>query len=488
MESLRSNAALTTNGYRISKATFDPVELKSLKEELTVQAYLPPSTAGLGPPPPHFAVYTEDCNYIYLPKAFGLSRFGRPLTDELPAGDSIRKEVVFSASLRAEQKAPIDAFIAACKDPKRLGGVLSLGCAAGKTVMALYCISVLRKRTLVVVHKDFLLEQWKSRIEEFLPNASVGLVKAKTIDIEGHDIVLASLQSLSMKEYPANTFDGLGFLIVDETHRIATEVFSRALTKISARYTLGLSATVERKDKLHRVFLWWLGDVVYAKKRDIEEVSVRIIPYFSSDPEYSKESFIRCKGGEQPNTAAMINRICAFRPRTQLVAETIAEVIAENPERRILVLCDRKAMLHDLNNMLREEDIDCGFYYGGLKQQELDVSAEKQVVLATFAMSSEGLDIPALNCLVLCSPKSEIEQSVGRILRKQAQQRSCTPLIIDIVDGFSVFQTQGMKRKRYYRKCKYGILEDGADTGGSDEGNDKKMKHDFSKLIITDDD
>ena len=81
--------------------------------------------------------------------------------------------------------------------------------------MALSIAVSLGRKTLIVVHKDFLLEQWKERIEQFIPSARVGLIKAKVVDTDDKDIVLASLQSLSMKEYAPETFESFGTLVAD---------------------------------------------------------------------------------------------------------------------------------------------------------------------------------------------------------------------------------------------------------------------------------
>jgi len=79
------------------------------------------------------------------------------------------------------------------------------------------------------------------------------------------------------------------------------------------------------------------------------------------------------------------------------------------------------------------------------------------ILLGTFSMASEGLDISKLDTVLLASPRSNIQQSVGRILRKKEEDRVYVPLIIDIIDYFSLFINQGNKRRKYYTKCNYNI-------------------------------
>ena len=86
--------------------------------------------------------------------------------------------------------------------------------------MALYLIAALKRKTIVIVHKEFLLNQWIKRIEEFLPGARVGIIQASKADVQNKDIVIGMLQSLSSKDYDVDkVFGDFGFVIVDECHR-----------------------------------------------------------------------------------------------------------------------------------------------------------------------------------------------------------------------------------------------------------------------------
>ena len=136
-------------------------------------------------------------------------------------------------------------------------------------------------KALVIVHKDFLLTQWRERIEQFLPDARVGLIKATKFDIKHKDIVLASLQSLSMKSFDEDAFEEFGLVAADECHHLSAEVFSRALPKVTVPYMLGLSATLNRKDGLRKVFEWYLGGVVYSNSLRVagDAMDTAIITY-----------------------------------------------------------------------------------------------------------------------------------------------------------------------------------------------------------------
>jgi superfamily II DNA or RNA helicase len=97
-----------------------------------------------------------------------------------------------------------------------------------------------------------------------------------------------------------------------------------------------------------------------------------------------------------------------------------------------------------------------GYYIGGMSEADLKRSEKKQIVLASYSMSSEGLDIPTLNAEFLITPKTDIVQTVGRILR--AKHKFSHPIIYDFVDSHDVFQRQWLKRKSYYKKQNYKII------------------------------
>ena len=95
-----------------------------------------------------------------------------------------------------------------------------------------------------------------------------------------------------------------------------------------------------------------------------------------------------------------------------------------------------------------------GYYLGGMKETALKQTEEKQVVIATYAMAAEALDIKTLTTLIMATPKTDIEQSVGRILR----EKHSSPIVVDIIDSHDLFQNQWRKRKTFYKKENYKIL------------------------------
>ena len=419
------NTKLSRNGYSVIKDDISLSILKEIKDELTVKPFVL-NDFSVGKIK-KFKLYKESNKNLYLPRFYGYNKLGEPLIRNFTNPETIN--INFMGDLREEQKPIYDIIY---KELTNKGGaILSLKCGGGKTVFALYIACQLKLKTLVVVHKDFLMTQWKDRIEQFIPNATIGKIQQNTIDIENKDVVLAMVQSLSMKEYPPSTFSNFGLVIFDECHHLGAEVFCKCMPKVASPFMLGLSATPKRKDGLTKVFEWYIGNIAYKSKDIIDTASVKIIKYYNNSVDYSKECLTYQK---KPCCPKMINNICNFKPRTELVINYIIDAYNEN--RNILVLSDRRNHLQLMYDILKSKSIDSGFYVGGMKPSELKVSENKSIILGTFSMASEGMDIPKLNTILLASPKSDIIQAVGRILRQKPEFRQHTPLIIDFNDEF----------------------------------------------------
>jgi len=448
---------LSRNGYKIKKNDLSSNQLKSIKDDLTVNPYVV-GDFGNGNEK-RFSLYMESPNSIYIPRFYAYEEFGKPSKSKMDEGHDIK--INFNGSLRPEQLPIIDLYREACEE--KGGGLISLKCGGGKTVLALYIISLLKKKTIVIVHKDFLMTQWRDRIQQFLPEARIGKIQQNTIDIENKDIVLAMVQSLSQKEYEQSVFSSFGLAIFDECHHLGAEVFSKSMAKVASKYMLGLSATPDRKDGLRKVFEWYIGPMVYSSKSDKQEdyIETRIYEYTNEDDhQYSKIDKVYTKNGPKPCMPKMINNISDCIHRNLFINDLIKTEYEKG--RKILVLGDRREYLNRTEQWIKDniDPLIVGQYVGGMKPSELRDSQEKDIILGTFSMASEGMDIPKLNTIILASPKSDVVQSVGRILREKASVRQFHPLVIDILDAhpnLTLFAKQCDKRIKYYKKSNHDI-------------------------------
>ena len=134
--------------------------------------------------------------------------------------------------------------------------------------------------------------------------------------------------------------------------------------------------------------------------------------------------------------------------------EVLKDQLKEKKEQQIMILGHNKNLLKYLFDAIQHRNIaSVGYYVGGMKEKDLKISEGKKVVIATYAMAEEGLDIKTLTTLIMATPKVDVTQSVGRILRKKHKQA----IVVDIVDPHVLFQRHFTKRKTFYRKSKFKI-------------------------------
>ena len=447
---------LGQKGYTILKSEINVEQQKQIRNDLTVKPYVAGSIGSTNNVIT-FPAYRESDKKIYVPHYYGVEKFGPPKDYKLSGGNDIDLE--FSGELRDYQKPVVKKYLDYVTKNDTSGGggfgggLLELPCAWGKTSASLYIISQLKKKTLVIVHKEFLLNQWVERIQQFLPQARVGRIQGQIIDIEDKDIVIGMLQSLSMKDYPQSVFDSFGFTIIDEVHHISSQTFSNALFKIVTKYMLGLSATMNRKDGTTRVFKMFLGDVIYKGTRDEERnVTVRGIEYHVDDDDFN--NVITDFRGNVAYSS-MISKLCEYSRRSEFILKILVDLLKENDKQQVLILAHNRNLLKYLHDAIKARNISTvGYYVGGMKEKALKESESKQVIIATFCMAAEGLDIKSLTTLIMATPKTDIQQSVGRILREKHSQ----PIVVDIIDSHEPFKNQWKKRRAFYMKEKYKII------------------------------
>ena len=432
-------------GYTIRKSELSVQDQIDLRENLMAKPYAPTHLGGTTP----FPVYRESGSKFYIPRHYGEKHYGPAAEDKLSPGETINLD--FKGDLRPYQTKIVNTYLSSLSEGNG-GGLLEVPCGRGKTVIALNIVSQLKKKTLIIVHKGFLLNQWIERIETFLPEAKVGKIQGPVIDVEGKDIVIGMLQSLSMKDYPKDQWESFGLTVVDECHHIGAEVFIRSLFKIVTPTTLGLSATMNRKDGLSCLFKYFLGEVVYKEKREgTDNVVVRALTYYNEDEEFS-DTKLDFRGNPQYST--MISKLCNFNRRSEFILRVLSDLLSENPEQQIMILAHNKSLLSYFDSAIKHKNIaECGFYIGGMKEAALKETESKKVILATYAMAAEALDIKTLTTLIMASPKTDVTQSIGRILRTKDHN----PIVVDIVDQHDIFQRQWFKRRAFYKKEKYDV-------------------------------
>jgi hypothetical protein len=334
------------------------------------------------------------------------------------------------------------------------------------TAMGLEVARRLERTTLVVVHKEFLLNQWEARIAKFLPGAKVGRIQGKKCDFKGKDIVLAMVHSLALdsgEKYPQELYDYFGTILVDELHRISAFTWSGVPAKFKAKYRIGLTATPRRKDGTEKVFFWGIGPIAYEALAKMPTPRVKQIEYPLELPRWML--------GRQVNDGQLFTVLAEDAGRNRRIVEELLLIVNGKNRRKVLVISERLEHLRQIKDDLTRacasqgKTVTMSMYVGqwftgeivekevpptlaqkaedvvraakGLtprkpktvkiekkktvSREELAAAESAQVLFATKALVEEGFDVPAIDTVILTMPMSDVEQVVGRA------QRFCLP-------------------------------------------------------------
>lgn len=485
---------LSHRGYSIAKKGVPSNVLQHYKDELTVMPYVEREEYAYGIKP--IKLYSETPKRFYMPRYFGMKVLGEPDKNKIKELEPEKKNLNIIYPPRPHQKPVIEKIL---KDLHTIGGgVLSAYCSFGKTFASLYIGVQLKTKFMIVCHTTSLMEQWAERINQFIPEAKIGIVQQSTAEVGDVDIIIASLKTLSLKNFDKDFFKSVGLVIWDEIHLMCTNTFSQAFPKCASKYALGLSATPYRKDRCDVIFQYYIGPVLFMlKRKKNDKVVAKCITLLLPEDELNIKYDRR---GKIMYTSTLANIM--YNPkRTNRIVEMIIDNVKKG--RKILVLGEYIKHLKDIMKrlVLREEQehhaIVCknmeraregldesdaffpqdvknivlqylkdsfdeysftyGLYIGEMNNEERKVSEQKDVILGTYKLASVGMDIPHLDTLIMASPRKDVEQSVGRVMRKESHMPGNKPLIIDIIDNHGMFASQSRFRKKLYKKEGYTI-------------------------------
>jgi superfamily II DNA or RNA helicase len=351
--------------------------------------------------------------------------------------------------------------------------VIQAATGKGKTACSMQLIANVGRKTLIMVHKEDLKGQWRKACRDFLglKDSEIGEIYGDKCDVVGKKVVIGYMQSLCKRgRYPSWVYKDFGFIICDEVHRMGAEKFSEAMWLFPALLRMGLSATPKRKDGRDVVFRAHIGPVrIVADGLPMVPKVIRVtstwkIPQVVIKDKVTGESSI----GPLPHTAGKtmhLNKMLSrHKSRTNLIAQFARQ--CHKAGRNVVVFSETKEMLELLEGKLRGLGVpkdDMGYFIGGIKAEaERDRIKALPLVLATFKMCEEGTDAPWWNTAILCHPRSDVRQTVGRILREYegkidasewGKVKGVVPIVFDVLDKTSnVFQGYENKRLAWYHE------------------------------------
>ena len=344
-------------------------------------------------------------------------------------------------------------------------GILQSAAGSGKTQMGLAIASRLHRKTLWLTHTKDLLEQSKARAGLYFDKKKFGSITEGHVRI-GESITFATVQTMSHCNL-LGMRDVWDCIIVDECHRVAgsptaVTMFSKVLNNLRARWKYGLSATVHRADGMIRATYALLGSVVY--KVPDEAVKERVMSVTVHPRGTGVSLTYEClKPDGMIDYPKMINWLIHSNGRNWMILEDLKD----NREHYNLVLSERVEHLKNLQCGLMERGISSHMIDGKtpkvLREKVLELMREgkSHVLLATYALAKEGLDIPRLDRLYLATPQKDyavVVQSVGRVARVFEGKDSA--VVYDYVDNAPNLVRSYKKRLGHYRKIGAKIEEE----------------------------
>ncbi|MGF6439929.1 superfamily II DNA or RNA helicase [Paraburkholderia youngii] len=377
------------------------------------------------------------------------------IRDERCTGEPVA--VSFAGTLRDDQQAAVADLL------QYDNGILHAPTAFGKTVTAAAMIARRGVRTLVLVHRRELLDQWHERLQSFLAldARAIGTIGGGKSKATGR-IDVAMLQSVAPDGARGELLRHYGHVIVDECHHVSADSFEAVLKAVHARYVLGLTATPVRRDSQQPVMFMLCGPIRHAAKSPASAPQVlEVFPQrLTSVVDVTTEAPIQ----------EVFARLAQDASRTHMIVTSIHEQYARG--RNVLVLTERTDHLESLQQALEDAVQPLFVLHGRLAKKAraaqlaaLDALAgdTPRVVLATGRLVGEGFDHPALDTLVLAMPvawKGTLQQYAGRLHREHAGKTGVR--VIDYVDGgHPALQRMWEKRQRGYRAMGYQILTPG---------------------------
>ena len=381
------------------------------------------------------------------------------LTDQRFSGTPL--ELQFHGVLRAEQQQAADALL------QHEAGVLSASTAFGKTVVAAYLMAQREVNTLVIVHRQQLLDQWIKALSQFLDLApkEIGQIGGGKHKPTGK-IDVAMVQSLSQKHVVDDLVGKYGYLIVDECHHISAVSFEQVVRQSRAKYLTGLSATVVRKDGHHPIVFMQCGPVRY-RVDDRRQAEQRP---FDHKAVIHPTNFHLPLPVPNP-TALSIQDIYALLvkddERNQLIANDV--VAAVHARRFPVLLTERREHLEAFVNLLSPQIPNVIVMAGGMGKRQRKRLAEQiasipveqpRVIVATGRYLGEGFDDELLDTLFLALPiswRGTLTQYAGRLHRLNAAKKDV--IIHDYVDfEIPVLAKMYSRRRAGYKAIGYEIM------------------------------
>jgi len=395
---------------------------------------------------------------ILIPRYYNIERHGHKSVEYLDDGLNI--QIKFTSKLRSNtplQQNAVD-YLTTAKH-----GVLCMQPGEGKTVVAIAAICELKKKAIIYVHKDSLATQWKERFLQHssIKEDSIGMLSsANARDVlKSKQIIITTVQTMNsmikrMEDIEwllANARFGIAFW--DECHTsVAAETFSLSSMYLPCKRTFGLSATPTRSDNNTDIIEKHLGKI-FVPDGSGNTIEPKIIALqFDHGAIRNHKNYIYMGRGERQGW-----RFDRGKYLQMLTSKTNKEYVSVMAKickqiygygRTIIFLSDRIKVLDQCSAHIPKHDKGFFIPRSGKKR---DDELKKKFVFSTYGSARDGTDKASLDCLVMATPTSNLEQCIGRVVR--AHPNKDQPIVFDVVDtGCDEMLRSFNKRLEFYKK------------------------------------
>ena len=403
-----------------------------------------------------------------------VSKFDEPVQMAIRVGNTLRVPRQLCPVGKEDYRVRKEPFALNCKKPaksveqaqliaesyellnKGINHVFEAPTGFGKT----YCGSAIAARlgqpTLIAVPKEDLIHEWKKTLIHLIgvPENKIGVIQQDVCDYKDKWFVIGMVQSMTIPDrYPSEVFRSFGTLIVDEVHRMGAETFIRICEIVPAYNRLGLSATCYRADGKWRLIEAHIGRVM------VVGVSVPMAP----------RVLVKKTGWKIPKVKRFKNGMVTYEPvphsagrlvnvykamahdviRNQLLVDFAVQ--AYQAGRNIVFMADLIDHLQTMYQLMLKHvpAQEMGYYTGSSTEAAKKAAKEKhRVVFATFKMCAEGTDAPRWDTLILVTPRADVKQAVGRVIRALDGKKE--PVVFDPVDDSQILSGYASKRQKQY--------------------------------------
>ncbi len=328
-------------------------------------------------------------------------------------------------------------------------GILVANTGFGKTVIGAKLIAHYKVRTLILVNKNEIKQQWINSITKFLGIPEEDIATDKTCV---KDINIRTIQSFDRESDISKDMKSINMIIVDECHHLASFTYESIVKNISAKYIYGLSATPKRSDGLTKILNYRMGNCVIATQQAHDIKKTLII----------KESDFNIISNEKLELNHYNQQLILDNVRNEQIVNDILEYINKN--KVILVIVEWVAHLDILYDMLRGKGFNLIKLCGGMNKREYTLEKEKfniagpKIILATGSYIGEGFDVPDIDTLFITFPfkwSEKLKQYIGRM---RINEHKNELIIIDYLDkNISYYYKMFSARLLTYKTLGYEI-------------------------------